>query len=198
MSYEKGDKFILEIAEVFKGEDKTLYRAKNFKSFFDENSLQRFRRIRETAEEAYKRGYEDGKSEVDKARVEHHVVEPSEEQLSKARAEGAEEAWEFMKAIDCSPSEEYSWYMQAPKGYYEMSYTEAKADFERWKADHKWEPKVGDAVVSCYGEKGILLEIIGDNAYVMWKHEGCGYCEVADLTPTGKHIDISPIFEAMK
>lgn len=188
MSYEKGDKFVLEIAEVFKSEDKTLYRAKNFASLvFDENGLQKFRRIRETNEEAYSRGYEDGKSEVGMERVEHHVVAPSEEQLAKARAEGAEEAWEFVLATD-EWDEDIRCY---------DTYAEAKAEFEKCKAVQKWEPKVGDVVSFC-GEKGILLEIIGDSAYVMWTNEGCGYCALKDMSPTGEHVDLSPILEVLK
>ena len=199
MSYEKGDKFVLEIAEVMEGKQGNLYRAKNFASLvFDENGLQRFRRIRETTEEAYRRGYEDGKAEVDNERVEHHVVEPSEEQLAKARAEGAEEAWSFRtKAIFDDKSVEFKWHGAGVKPFSELTYAETKAAFERWKAEQEWEPKVGD-VVSCCGEKGILLEIIGDSAYVMWKNEGCGYCELKDMSPTGEYVDVSPIFEVLK
>lgn len=202
MSYEKGDKFALEIAEVFKSEDKTLYRAKNFASLvFDENGLQKFRRIRETNEEAYRRGYEDGKSEVNKERVEHHVVEPSAEQLAKARADGAEEVWTFFRKVYFDENSlEYKWDSEV-FGVFDCysTYAEARAAFEAWKAEQEkpWEPKVGD-VVSCYGEKGILLEIIGDSAYVMWKNEGCGYCELKDMSPTGEYVDVSPIFEVLK
>ena len=100
-------------------------------------------------------------------------------------------------ALFNSKSEEFRWYSTYHKSISEMTYAEAKAEFEKWEAGPKWEPKVGDGV-SCYGEKGILLEIIGDSAYVMWKNEGCGYCELKDMSPTGEHVDISPIFEVLK
>lgn len=179
MSYEKGDMFILEIAEVFKSEDKTLYRAKNFASLvFDENGLQKLRRIRETAEEAYRRGYELGCEDMRKG---------NEDQFALWRAAGAEEAWEFVLATD-EWDEDIRCY---------DTYAEAKAEFEKCKAVQKWEPKVGDVVSRC-GEKGILLEIIGDSAYVMWTNEGCGYCALKDMSPTGEHVDLSPILEVLK
>lgn len=178
MSYETGDKFVLEIAEVFKSEDKTLYRAKNFASLvFDENGLQRLRRIRETTEEAYDRG------------VEHHVVEPSTEQLAKARAEGAEEAWEFVLATD-EWDEDIRCY---------DTYAEAKAEFEKWEAEHKWEPKVGDEVMQ--GQFiGVVSTDPNENGEVgvWWISGGGGWKDIADLTPTGKQIDLNQIFEVLK
>lgn len=152
MSYEKGDKFVLEIAESFESGEKKLYRMKNFASLvFDENGLQRLRRIRETSEEAYMRGYLDGKNVTERKIVEHHVAEPDEEQLAKARAEGAEEAWEFRnktiyKTIYGQSSKEFEWYKQSTKACYEMTYAEAKAAFEAWKKRRQWEPMVGDVV----------------------------------------------------
>ena len=125
-------------------------------------------------------------------------VEPIAERLAKARAEGSEEAWTFRNMITYShSSKEGEWYKQNTKSCCEMTYAEAKVDFERWKAEHEWEPKVGD-VVTCFGEQGVLLQIIGDSAYVMWKNEGCGYCELKNMSPTGEHVDISPIFEVLK
>ena len=149
MSYEKGDKFVLEIAEVMEGKQGNFYRAKNFASLvFDENGLQRLRRIRETAEEAYKRGYEDGKREAESGSVEYRFVGSSAEQLAKARAEGAEEAWSFRnKIIFDKKSDEFKWYDTAVKSFSESTYAETKAAFEKWKAAQKWEPKVGIYVI---------------------------------------------------
>ena len=130
--------------------------------------------------------------------TEYHVVWPSAEQLEKARAEGAEEAWTFRnKAIWEMDSDEYRWYVHSPKIYADMTYAEAKAEFAKWKAAHKWEPKVGD-IVECYGERRVLLQIIGDSAYVMRKTGSCGYCELENMSPTGEHIDLSPISKVLK
>ena len=201
MSYEKGDKFVLEIAEVFKSEDKTFYRAKNFHSLiFDENGLQKFRRIRETNEEAYERGYEDGKSEVDKERIEHHVVEPSAEQLSKARAAGAEEAWEFIQSVNKRRTLEYQWDMKREGLVYIRHDTcaEAKQAFEEWKAE-EWEPKVGDVVM-----QGQFIGVVSTDPNkngevgVWWNTGGGGWEDIADLTPIDGHVDLNPIFEALK
>lgn len=197
MSYEKGDKFVLEIAEVFESGEKKLYRMKNFASLvFDENGLQKLRRIRETTEEAYKRGYAEGAFCSDG----HPVVEQSAEQLAKARAEGAEEAWAFIRRIYTvdTNSKEFLWYKGNEAAYWRFpTYAEAKADFEKWKAAKTWEPKAGD-VVACCGQEGVVLEVGKTCAYVLWLHDGISPCEIKDMDMTGKSVDLSQIFEAMQ
>lgn len=130
--------------------------------------------------------------------TEYHVVWPSAEQLEKARAEGAEEAWTFRnKAIWDMDSDEYRWYVHSPKIYADMTYAEAKSEFEKWKKRGRWEPRVGD-VVTCCGEYGLLLRIIDDSYGVMCTGDGCEYVNLKDMSPTGEHIDLSPISKVLK
>ena len=193
MSYEKGDKFVLEIDEVIEveGVKNRYYRCKNSEIIFNEHELKRLIGISETPEKAYNRGYYDGS---------HKGFNLTKDEIEKARAEGAEEACAFRnRAMQEPTSEEFRWYSAEPKSFLQMAYAEAKEDFEKWKkGTQKWEPKVGD-IVEWDDEQGIILEVTThQNAYVLWLNDGVDLCHIEDMTPTGRHVDLSNVLKVLE
>ena len=127
------------------------------------------------------------------------------EQLAAARSEGSEEAWEFVKSICNDDGAINDWYIaeisKTGDGLYTRyaHYAEAKAAFEAWKAEQRWEPKVGD-VVSYHNRRYVIMKLYSDAIQMYSTDTGTAIIPQGrrELSYTGEHVDLSELFKVLE
>lgn len=195
MKYNKGDKFIIEIDEIFENSEdgiiheEKLYRIKGFRSLvFDDNGLDKLQKCETELswDEAYIKGLNDA-WELSK-------------KLWLPTSYGGKNSEEVMKIFGCD--------------YYAISklFTpqEALAKLEAYEKQQA-EIKVGDVVIPKAGkyrenEKGVVIGLYSKDDLlrisVIHKNKSGNientYYHKENLVKTGKHIDIQKILDELK
>ena len=186
--YNKGDKFVIEIDEVFRNDaddiihEEELYRIRGFKSLvFDDYGLDKLHQAITPAEDGL----------VDMAKV------------TEAYNKGLEDAWELAKKIVVDCKDMTGKEFQDIFGYYLhevfVNYTpqEALAKLEAYEKEQA-EIKVGDVVQVKNGYEFLVTHISKEKThYFGITTTGDTYTSVhiSELTNTGKHIDIQSVLQ---
>ena len=205
-NYQIGDKFVIEIEEVFTGDicnlTPMLYRMKGFNSLvFDKNGLDRLERLDgdyvnenfgELQNEAYETGKSDGRDEV------LNWQKGNEED---AYNKGLNDAWELAKKLfgySCDTKLSCEDMKKIFGSACEMDILrnntpqEALAKLEAYEKS-KEAIKVGD-VVELESEKMLVTRIVGNDTMDVLASDGnVYYYSNMPFIKTGKHIDISAI-----
>ena len=186
--YNKGDKFVIEIDEVFRNDvddiihEEELYRIRGFKSLmFDDYGLDKLHQAITPAEDSL----------VDKSKV--------EEAYNKGLEDGRNEAWELAKKLVLLDSS-IGWKIFGTCRVLEVleNFTpqEALAKLEAYEKEQA-EIKVGDVIERTRDNKVIVVCGISDVNYCGLMNDGRWTCLSFEdeITKTGKHIDIQSMLE---
>lgn len=124
----------------------------------------------------------------------------TEKELAKAKQEGADEAWEFMRLSDEDLKEIF------PEAYKEygrdgivyMSYYQAKTMYDEWLENQPEEVAIGDEVVS-YRGKGVVI-YVADKWVKLLNADGIAFnVKMEDGKKTGRHFsDVADLLEKIK
>lgn len=209
--YSIGDKFIIEIDEVFYGDmsvkGNTLYRVKGFRSLvFDKTGLDNLERLDgdyvnenlgELQDEAYEAGRKAGQEEA---------IQWSQKNEADMYDAGLNDAWELAKKIALSTSMVETAKIFIAKNIcaigqrslfedcFALTPQEALAKLETYEKEQA-EIKVGD-VVSHDGLKAIVVRVADNCIYtisLIGTTPRYSASDMKKLKKTGKHIDISTI-----
>ena len=193
--YKAGDKFVIEIEEIYNGNlckherHMHLYRIKGFNSLvFDENGLEKLT------------PYDEIK----------HKMELIDELKRDEYNRGLNDAWELAKKIVLS---EIDGGMSAKEFYNIFDKNMADEDvlkkftpqealakleaYEKSKKEVEEKFKVGDIVTFEDGTKGMVMDIDAVDNFAIFTDNGCIEAWIGQerVTKTGKHIDISALLE---